>query len=218
MTKEIESISLVLVGDFNPKIFQPAWFAAQELIRAKESEQAEVQIITPEVTSFKLGDWLDLQVTRERFTASTSQEAYFEILRDLVLGTFILLHHSPVRAIGLNYLVHHRVRSEEDMHSFGYSWVPKENWDGILENPGMRSLVVQGKRSDGYNGYIQIHSEPSQKVKPGIFFAVNDHFVITKPDSEQMGCLEAIEILRSKWQESLEHSRSMVDKLLSREG
>lgn len=214
MTKEIEGLSIVLIGDFNPKIFQPAWFAAQELIRTKESEESEVQLITPEVTSFKLGDWLELQVTRERFSASTAQEAYFEILRDLVLGTFTLLRHSPVRAVGINYMAHHRLRSEEEMHSYGYSWAPKTNWEGILNNPGMRVLIMQGKRTDGYMGYVQVQSEPSAKVQPGIFFAINDHFQIAKSDSEQIGCLEAIEILRSKCQESIAGSRTMIEKLL----
>ena len=32
---------VVLLGDFNPKIFSPAWFAAQELIGEKESEAIE---------------------------------------------------------------------------------------------------------------------------------------------------------------------------------
>ena len=30
---EIQGANIVLLGDFNPKIFQPAWFAAQDLIR-----------------------------------------------------------------------------------------------------------------------------------------------------------------------------------------
>ena len=32
---EIKAFSIVLLGDFNPKIFQPAWFSAQGLIREK---------------------------------------------------------------------------------------------------------------------------------------------------------------------------------------
>ena len=63
---EIEGVSIVLLGDFNPKIFQPAWFAAQELIRKEEAESAEIEVIHPEVVVFSL-DWLRIQVTRNRW-------------------------------------------------------------------------------------------------------------------------------------------------------
>lgn len=70
---EIHSISIVLLGAFNPKIFQPAWFAFEELIRKQEAEEANIEIVHPDAVSFAL-EWLRLQVTRERFTASTTQE------------------------------------------------------------------------------------------------------------------------------------------------
>jgi hypothetical protein len=41
-TPEIQGMSIVLVGGFNPKIFHPAWFAAQKLIREKEAEEANI--------------------------------------------------------------------------------------------------------------------------------------------------------------------------------
>jgi hypothetical protein len=39
---EIQGISVVWLGDFNPKIFQPAWFAAEGLIRSRSTEWARV--------------------------------------------------------------------------------------------------------------------------------------------------------------------------------
>jgi hypothetical protein len=41
---EIQGISIVLLVDFNPKIFQPAWFAAQNLIRQQEADEATIHI------------------------------------------------------------------------------------------------------------------------------------------------------------------------------
>ncbi len=78
---EIQGSSIVLLGDLNPKIFQPAWFAAEKLIRKPEAEAAEIEIIHPEVVIFNL-EWLRLEVTRERFSASTTQEPYYEFIRD----------------------------------------------------------------------------------------------------------------------------------------
>ena len=36
---------VVLVGKFNPVIFQPSWFSSQGLIKEKDADSAEVNII-----------------------------------------------------------------------------------------------------------------------------------------------------------------------------
>ena len=66
---EIRGMSIVLLGDFNPKIFQPAWFGGHGLIRPTEADEAEVEIVHSEVTKFRL-DWVVLQVTRDRLEAA----------------------------------------------------------------------------------------------------------------------------------------------------
>lgn len=214
MTKpEIQGMSIVLLGDFNPKIFQPAWLAAQELIGTLESEEAEanVEIIHPDVTIFNL-DWLKLQVTRERFFASTAQEAYFEALRDLVLGTFTLLRHTPVGAMGINLSMHFRMRTEKEWHAFGERFAPKVPWKGVLEKPGMRRLDMEDVRPDGLRGYIRVRLEPSRRIDPGVFFDVNDHYTVENA-ATTVGCDEIINILDSKWSESVERSRTIISAL-----
>ena len=84
---EFSGLNIVLLGDFNPKIFQPAWFAAEGLLQKKETDRAKIEVFHHEISIFEL-DWLRLQVTRERFAVETTQEPYYEPLRDLVLGTF----------------------------------------------------------------------------------------------------------------------------------
>jgi hypothetical protein len=37
--------SVVLLGNFNPKIFHPAWFGAQQLIGKQEEEGSKVEIV-----------------------------------------------------------------------------------------------------------------------------------------------------------------------------
>ena len=59
------SASIVLVGAFNPAIFQPSWLELHRLIRDTEAEAAKISIITAEVAVFSIGDWL-LELTRFR--------------------------------------------------------------------------------------------------------------------------------------------------------
>ena len=198
----IEGVSIVLVGSFNPAIFHPAWFAREKLIQREEAERADLRIVSPEVSVFSIG-WLGLEVTLDRFAASTTQIQHIEPLRDLVLGTFGLLRHTPVKQIGINRLAHYRSPSEEEWHKLGHHLAPKEPWVGLLEKPGMRQVSMLGQRPDQYRGRITVTVEPSLKMKPafGVYFVVNDHY---ENDAEEKGreCERMMEILRTAWQTS----------------
>src|SRR5688500_14696309 len=93
----LQSVDIVVVGNFNPAIFHPTWFTSNDLIRAQEADAAEIQVVHPEVASFKAA-WLAITCTRDRFHASTTQEAYYEPLRDLAWGVLDLLSHTPLTA------------------------------------------------------------------------------------------------------------------------
>jgi hypothetical protein len=213
---EIQGISVVWLGDFNPKIFQPAWFAAEGLVRKQEAEKAKIEIIHPEVVTFTL-EWLILQVTRERFFVSTSQEPYYEVVRDLVLGTFSLLRHTPVHKMGINRDMHFRMDSEEAWHAFGHRLAPKDLWKDILgENPGMRSLTMEGRRQDGCKGYTRVKVEPSEKVHPGVYVNVNDHYEVADPKSV-IGSDEIRTLFERSWSESLRRSAHIAYALLEKQ-
>lgn len=212
---EMQGISVVWLGDFNPKIFQPAWFAAEGLIRKQEAEEANIEIIHPEVVSFAL-EWLRLQVTRERFFVSTTQEPYYEVVRDLVLGTFSLLRHTPVHKMGINTDMHFRMGSEDAWHAFGHRLAPKDLWQGILENPGMRSLTMEGRRPDGCKGSIHVKVEPSVRVHPGVYVNVNDHYEVADPKSV-IGSDEMRTLFERSWGESLRRSAHIAYALLEKQ-
>ena len=210
----IQGHHIVLVGDFNPKIFQPAWFGAEELLRKGEADGAQVEIIHPEVVIFSL-EWLRLEVTRDRFSAATKMEAYDEVVRDLIVGTFRLLRHTPLRKMGVNREMHFQMQSEDQWNEIGHSLAPKTLWENVLEKPGMRSMVIQGMRQDELKGYIQVAVEPSTQVHPGVYMRVNDHFEVKDPKSS-MGSDEIIGILECSWKESYSRSRNIIDTVLEK--
>jgi len=211
---DIQGLSVVFLGDFNPKIFQPAWFAAQGLIRQQEAEEAKVDIIHPEVVSFSL-EWLALQVTREQCALTTTQEPYYVVMRDLIVGTFNLLQHTPLHKLGINIDMHFRMDSEASWHAFGHRLAPKDLWQDTLKNPGMRSLTMEGQRPDAFRGYIRVQVEPSIKIHPGVYFRVNDHYEIEtlQPGT---GSDAMLDILQRAWGESLTRSNHIIATLLER--
>ena len=47
-----EAASVVLVGQFNPAIFQPAWFIAEELLPTDLERDVALDVVSPQFTSF----------------------------------------------------------------------------------------------------------------------------------------------------------------------
>lgn len=208
----IESHAIVLRGDFNPKIFQPAWFASEGLIKKSEEESCKIEIIHQEIVDFRI-DWLHLQVKRDIFTTTTTQVPYYEILRDLISGTFNILIHTPLTKIGLNFDVHYNLDSEEKWHEFGNLVAPKDPWSGIIDYPGMRSLtMMQSNRTDNHKGYVQIRVEPSLRVDHGLYIDINDHYEVEN-ESVALGAKEIIDILNDEWHNSRKRSEKIFREL-----
>jgi hypothetical protein len=192
-----DSSSVVLIGSFNPAIFQPAWFAAKGLIRETEATGADIQVVHPDVASFR-ADWLSLTVTRERFQALASDPAHQLLLRDLVAGTFQLLEHTPITRIGINRVVHFSFADAASVNAFGDLLMPKEPWVDLLKNPGLRSLVVSATRQDDLQGLTVVRVEPSLKHANGAYVDVNhDILAVGVGQAEVMAfCLA---LLQEQW-------------------
>jgi hypothetical protein len=177
---EKEGFSIVVLGNFNPTIFQPRWFAVHNLIREDEADAAKVEIIHRDAAIFTTG-WLTLQVTEGNFTILTQDPTKSLPLRDLAMGTFKLLEHTPLAAFGFNGFGHCKAATEESWHAFGHHYAPKDSWEAVLKNAGLLKLELEGKR-EGYDDRIQIRieSSPPNLVIMGIMIAVNQHRDITK--------------------------------------
>lgn len=209
---EAENVTIVLLGSFNPQIFQPAWFASQGLIRKEAADSTKIEVIHNEIASLSI-ESLKLQITKDRYFASTPDASSYEVLRDLTLGSFRILHHTPISAMGLNHGFHYLMPSEDAWHEVGIGIAPPGPWSKILQKPVLRSLTMQGARPDKYKGYIQVHVEPSSQVKPGVFVTFNDHYE-HKVDQPAQGCDEIINILNSNFTSFLDFSRKMAFSLI----
>jgi hypothetical protein len=135
MAQQIPEISgsiIVLVGSFNPKIFQPEWFARHELLPQGEADAAEIKLIVPQVCHFETERFI-VQVTEQQFLAATKPNANSAPLRDLVQGAFFILEHTPVSAMGLNSAMHFATGGEEHWHRIGDKLAPKDMWNEVLE-------------------------------------------------------------------------------------
>jgi hypothetical protein len=211
---DIHGASIVLLGSFNPAIFHPAWFHKQGLVSDEEHDAAAIQVMLPDFARFNI-DWLEITVTLDRFEVASGEPENFNLLRDIVIGTFRILQHTPIKAIGVNRNEHFKL-PEDRWHEIGDALVPKDVWSTVLDAPGLRALTVEGVRTDNYAGYIRANVEPSVRVHPGIYIGVNDHFQLDE-DSKDSGVLDssqAVSVLESEWDGILERAPRIIDTVL----
>jgi hypothetical protein len=138
-----QSFAIVVLGDFNPSIFQPMWFSANELLPEEEAREAEISVIHKAIASFSVGK-LQIQVDESRLGLTTVESSQGPILRDLAIGTLSILEHTPLKAIGINRDMVFQCESEEVWHAIGHHMAPKSDWERVLEKPGMVQLAVRG--------------------------------------------------------------------------
>lgn len=227
---EIWGRSVVLVGRFNPSIFHPQWFARVDLLPKEEADNAELHIGSPDIIGFGT-DWFNCQVTLDRFQVSTLRSDMEEPLRDLVVGTLQVLTHVPITACGLNVDAHRSTRTEQQWHALGHTLTPKSFWSEHLRDPGMRSLVIQGRRPAGTGGgAIVVKVEPSVRVDPGIYVQWNDHFDLTvseettwaestragptSPEDWIGSAPRIIEIIEREWDRSRDTAMKLIDAVM----
>jgi hypothetical protein len=211
--RKISGSAIVVLGSFNPSIFQPAWFAAEGLITSGEAEAAEIRIVHRELTVFGTEYW-DLECTTDRFVVASDRSPTTEILRDLAVGVFTLLTHTPMHAVGLNHSEHWELGNEDAVHALGFRLVPRENWTSVLEQPAMQTLTVQGNRPDDFQGYIRVRIEPSIQVHNGVFLDVNDHLEFASPKDVE-GANKLVKILSTEWNNSRDRASAIIEGVLN---
>jgi len=149
MTAQLKfrSANIVLRGAFNPAIIQPRWLASEGLLHSEEAKAAEIGIIHPEIAQFKT-DWLKVTVRRDHFQALTENEAYYESLRDTVIGVFSLLRHTPLKALGINQELHYGLSSHNDLVDVTDTLAPNKHWQIYLSSrQWARWLCVVSERT-----------------------------------------------------------------------
>jgi hypothetical protein len=223
---ELGGASIVLLGSFNPKIFQPFWMAKHGLISDSAAEVADVAVIHQEITVFTIEDLFTLQVNPTRFFVERNV-APLILICDLVTRLFgDLLPHVPIHQMGINRTVHFNVGHEE-RERIGFMLAPRDPWgewgkevssgEG-LKHGGLQSLtLIQKNVSDRPSGWIQTKIEPSVRIgrgQTGIYMEVNDHYQLT--DEAQASTPEAMmKLLSQSFDKSIRRSESIVDQIMS---
>ena len=224
ITPEISGVTIVLVGQFNPPIFTPAWFTLHGLLPRGAEEAAQLQVAHPQLTVFT-SDWLRLEVTGSRFRVETLQVPYIRLL-DFVLRVFKeTLPNTPAMAVGINRDVHFQVQSLTVRDRIGRTLAPVEPWgpwkdalgaDG--KHGGMTSLTMSQIDPEGRprGGNINVKVEPSTRIGQagtGVYIGVNDHYA--SDEVNPVSGTRIMGLLEENFDTSIKRSEGLIDHIMS---
>jgi len=230
MTRIPESFSstIVAVGQFNPAIFSPNWLKQNELIGADDAEdavQSPSLIVSHQITVID-STWFTLQVLSNQLTLA-SKGVLSPTLMDLAAGIFELASHTPVSAVGLNFVGEYKLASVDEYHKIGDVFAPKDIWKQMFpadaHSVGMATMMIRvqpGSRDNGptSNDQKNITIQPSNKFRNGIYLQMNDHHDVSEPtdDKDEMTQAErAAKIVSDCWEPSWKESSTLFDNLLT---
>ena len=222
ISPEITGASLVLLGNFNPSIFTPAWFGWRGLLPEQTADAAELTVAQPQITSFKV-DWLEFRAVPDRFSLSSTQEPFIR-LRDLGVRIFTeQLPHTPLHSLGINRQVHFLVATLEDRDRIGRQLAPVKPWGKWAEalepdgrHGGMTSLTMTQVDIAGRppGGLINATVQPSTRFgndRAGVFVEINDHYVV----ADKTATAELMDLLESNFEDSLARAEDVIDTVMS---
>lgn len=223
-TADIFGSSVVAVGAFNPAIFSPDWLERNKLIGKGDADDAKSSpslIISHQATVFET-EWFALQVFDNQFSL-TSKGALTPAVRDLAVGILSLVSHTPITAIGLNFLAHFRFNTEAEYHKIGDVLAPKAIWDSLYPERSSAGLADLSIRiQDAERGSAprsgnekRISVQPSGKVKFGVFMSLNDHREIQDAVNGISLAEQAASIIDSDWQSSCDDAIRIFDHIVS---
>ena len=220
---EKRQYSVVLIGEFNPMIFQPEWFRRNDILSPEEVDVAQNQnaktptVISPQLTMFKTSQ-LSLHIEQKRFQVVAEKEPLI-ILKDFVSKTFEKLGGVVITSFGFNYSAHYKIESQEKYQIIGDRLAPKQYWECLLEDEvsgvdrksGLISLTMQ-KTKDEKQGHLSMNLQPSALVQPGLYISCNDH---TNMSEEQAVAEYAIERIVDIFDQSFDKMVTLQETLLA---
>lgn len=192
--KKYYQIVLVLVGDFQPAMFQPLWMKKIGVISDKEyesiiSNQKRQLIVNTSLTEYET-DLLSFHIDQKRFQIMGKKEP-FEVIIDAFKKIFDSLSSIPLIAYGLNYNFHIEADDKRELQRFGKRLAPWNYWDSLLDEDDNESgLISMTMRKMVDYGQINVTVESSTMVK-GVYFGLNfHHSKVTGLDSFSVGDIE----------------------------
>lgn len=215
-----EEANIVLIGNFNPKIFHPEWFIRKNIVEEWDYSGDDLANLG-DLTKFTLPGDISIEVLLNRFTIRSPLASNHLLLKDILIGTFNSLPECPITQMGMNYITTVNIPNTKQWAGFGKNFAPMEPWEDSLEyikdipkeklkDKGLWEIVMHFPRIDKYHGHIRPKINAVDGVKQVLQFGINDHIDLDPQTAENL-----IEIINGNWEESLSRSKNIIESILN---
>lgn len=210
--QEIFNLAIVVLGSFDPRIFQPVWLVDRKLIRESEGDPEYLKVLHPDLTIIETPEF-KLEIRPSRFELQTLKESYREPLKDLCVSIFRLLSETPINAFGVNYSRHFKFSNEKDYVNFGFHLAPINKLFDFIDDPRLLDISITDRKIEKVKNIPtkNIKIFPSDLIpKYGVGINVNTHY-----DDPQNGSVFS-EFFSEKWQGITEDSEKIMNEVWNR--
>jgi hypothetical protein len=221
---EVSGCSIVLLGQFNPSIFHPAWLLAHGVEQDVPDDNVKTEIVHQDISRFSF-DSRAYTVDQNRFQIQTAVAPWVKLLDITAMVFGELLIHTPIRAFGVNRDAHFNVQDQATRTKIGRTLAPIAPWGKFGEQMepsethevgGLQSLTM--RRLNSHEDYVRqtnARIEPSAHLKSpsGIYMQINSHFSIQGLDDGH-GSEKAIENLAAQFQSCVNESEEIMSSIM----
>lgn len=185
--------SIVVLGDMNPKIHHPAWYAQIELLTDDEQHSADNVLCTPPFAQFNTAAFA-IQCTADRWETQTRTLDSLDRLLDVTVSVFETLDQTPVRSFGFNFNFH-RLAAVPDVAEYLGNRVASLELGMVTD--GTLSAQIKVHRSLPKR-HLNIMLQPSNTGLQTIHVGLNFHYNINEI-VEHAGHFELSQLLRPRF-------------------
>ena len=222
---DISACSIVLLGQFNPAIFHPAWLQSKNIEQKQASTEGDL-IAHRDVASFTI-DARTYLIRTDRFQLETRSLPWVSIL-DITTRIFgEHLSHTPIVAIGVNRTVHFKLPDVSSRIRLGRKLAPIEPWsefgremdtDNINLTGGLQSLTMRRKSVvEGSAIETNVTIEPSVRVEgnTAVYMHINAHHALRDLPAGH-GSELAMSLLADRFEPVLEEADDIIQIMMQK--
>ena len=217
---EVSGVSVQLLGEFNPALFTPHWFAYNDLLPRELADSAELEASNGSMTF--TADWLAFKVDPERLAAATVQAPYSRVC-DLLARAFRehLCRHTPLTALGINRDIIFRVGDRSDQDHIAATLAPVQAWEAAQNGARagvLSQTTIQVELEAGLSSRVSVQVEPYHIGPAGersVLVSVQDYYDMQRTGADSAGCRRCIGLLARNFDSSLKRSDEIVDSVMA---
>lgn len=241
MPPSFTSVSIVLLGTFDPDAFRPEALIESKVLSERDGRLSKFRMLVPEaVTQFSL-PWSEVMAAKDRVQFAIEEAPYVRICDFAIKAMREASSKSSVRAFGINVESHFRLPSREARDAFGRHIAPPSAWgpwgNGIAESMNqfdelhggvLQVHMRQPFRDDNVEGYLDVTAGPSSRIPDhtGVYFRTNHHYQLPKSpsgdgsstpesrNSDQISSL-LLRVLSEQFDNSIEKAERIFSETLS---